>query len=162
MSGDPSSLSTNEPCGAEERAASEATRQFEFIRRRKAELEAEGKTPIQARIVAALEEGVSRWPTEWGNELQIFVYGNFQPPEEELRLPDLGIVVEAEEVKNFFVTTAGCVVKARVRVSDRSVEGLLKAGARIDTFWMSGQPSKREMLAAVGGARYSPVARWVE
>jgi hypothetical protein len=44
------------------------------------ELQATGMTRGVAVNTALLEERIARWPSECGNELQILIYGDFQPP----------------------------------------------------------------------------------
>ena len=66
----------------------------------------------RAQRTAMLEQRIARWPSEWGNELRIIIYGDFQPPVTDLNFPDLGIVVEAGAVKESIASSAMCVLKA--------------------------------------------------
>jgi hypothetical protein len=111
----------------------DADRFFEFIHRRTQELRATGMPEGRARGTAMLEHRINQWPSEWGNELRIIIYGDFQSPVENLQFPDLGIVVEAGAVKESIVRSAMCVLKARVAVAEKSVAALVDAAARINT-----------------------------
>jgi hypothetical protein len=64
------------------------------------ELQATGMTRGVAVSTAMLEERIARWPPEWGNELQILIYGDFQPPPSSLHFPELKITIEPGVVKN--------------------------------------------------------------
>jgi hypothetical protein len=111
----------------------DADRFFQFISQRTQELQSAGMPEGRARGTAMLEHRISLWPPEWGNELPIIIYGDFRSPETDLHFTDLGIVVEAGVVKESIARSATCVLKARVTISERSVAGLVDAGARINT-----------------------------
>jgi hypothetical protein len=96
-------------------------------------LQAAGMTWGRARDTAMLEERIARWPSEWGDELRILIYGDFQPPPSSLQFPALGITIEPDVVKNSPIITATCVVKGRVAVSEKSIKGIVDASSRIDT-----------------------------
>jgi hypothetical protein len=104
----------------------------EYIRRRTTELQATGMPAGQAWQLAMLERRVQNWPADWGDKLQIVIYGDFEPPEANLHFPDLGIVIVAGRVENSIIRTATCVVRAWVSISDKSVAGLVEAAGRID------------------------------
>jgi hypothetical protein len=136
-------MSENEPTAAtaqeleqaatDNQTAIEADQFVQFIRTRAQQLQTAGMPKGRAWGTAMLEHRIAQWPLEWGNELRIIIYGDFQPPQTDLQFPDLGIVVEAGAVKGSIVRSAMCVVKARVTVSQKSVAGLADAGARINT-----------------------------
>jgi hypothetical protein len=115
-----------------DQGTAEADQFFQFIRRRSHELQAAGMPEGRARATAMLEDRIAGWPPEWGSELRVILYGDFEAPAGELAFPDLGIVVEPDPVKRSIVSSALCVLKARVTVSERSIAGLADAGARID------------------------------
>jgi hypothetical protein len=96
------------------------------------ELEATGMTKSRALNTAILEDRIARWPQEWGDELQILIYGDFLPPPSGLSFPELGITIESDVIKNSFIKTAMCVVKARVTVLEKSIKGIVEASGRID------------------------------
>jgi hypothetical protein len=113
--------------------AAEAERFFRFIRERTHELKTGGMSEGQARDTAMLEERISRWPPEWGNELVVLLYGDFRPPEKPLHFADLGIIIEAENISGSVIVSAMCVLKARVTVKDKNVAGLTDAAERLNT-----------------------------
>lgn len=118
---------------AEDSASAEAERFFQFIREQTEELKMAGMTEGRARGTATLEHRIAQWPSAWGNELRIIIYGDFQPPSADLHFPELGIVVESGAVKASIVRSAMCVVNARVTVSEKTIAGLADASARINT-----------------------------
>src|SRR5690242_18060922 len=122
-----------EEASAEDSASAEAEQFFQFIRKRTEELRVAGMTEGRARGTATLEHRIAQWPSAWGNELRIIIYGDFQPPQADLHFPELGIVLESGAVKGSIVRSASCVVKARVVVSEKSVAGLVDASVRINT-----------------------------
>lgn len=81
---------------------------------------------------AWLERRIADWPSEWGDNLRIIIYGDFDPPNAELNFPELGITVYPEKVKNSVVRSAMCVLKATVEVTERSVPAILDAVRRIN------------------------------
>ena len=111
----------------------EAERFFTFVRDRTEELKLVGMAEGRARSTAMLEHRIKSWPPGWGDELRIVIYGDFQAPEEELRFPELGILIEPGAVKNSIVRTATSVAKAHVQVSTKSIAGIVNACGRIDT-----------------------------
>jgi ribosomal protein S9 len=116
-----------------DQGAAEADRFFQFIRRRTQDLQAAGMPEGRARGTAMLEHRIAQWPPEWGDELRIIIYGDFRSPETDLQFADLGIVVEAGAVKESIARSAMCVLKARVTISEKTIAGLVDAGARINT-----------------------------
>jgi hypothetical protein len=97
------------------------------------ELEATGMPRMRALDTAMLEERIGRWPSEWGDELQILICGDFQPPPSSLHFPEFGITIEPDVVKDSPIRAAICVVKGRVAVSEKSIKGIVDASSRIDT-----------------------------
>lgn len=79
------------------------------------------------------EYRIQSWPPDWGNELHILIYGDFQSPAHDIKFPSLRITVEAGQVRDSIIQSAFCVLKARVEVFERSIEGLVEAGSRINT-----------------------------
>lgn len=86
-----------------------------------------------ARGLAKLEKRIAHWPSGWGDDLLVIIYGDFEKPPTELNFPDLGISIEPEKVTNTIIKSAMCVLKARVKVAEKSVAGLIDASARINT-----------------------------
>lgn len=108
------------------------------MRERVRELEAQGLDTIQAHSVASLQERVAlwpvfeQWPTTGHDELQILIYGDFSPPETEISLPALGIVIAPGKQENTVVHGASCVLKATVAVDDKSIPAVIDAARRIN------------------------------
>jgi len=113
--------------------AAEAERFFRFIEERTHELKTAGLPEGQARNTAMLEERISRWPQEWGNELVVVLYGDFRPPAKPLHFADLGITIEAEKISVSIIISAMCVLKARITVKEKNVAGLTDAAERLNT-----------------------------
>ena len=107
-----------------DQGAVEADRFFQFIRQRTQELRLAGMPEGHAHGTAMLEHRISLWPSESGNELRIIIYGDFRSPETDLYFADLGIVVEAGTSNESIVRSAMCVLKARVKVSEKSSRDL--------------------------------------
>lgn len=110
----------------------EADQFFSFLRHKTTDLVASGLREGHARGLAQLEWRISRWPPEWGNDLVMLIYGDFRAPSANLEFPDLGITVEPEKITTSFIKSAMCVLKARVKISERSVKALVDAAARIN------------------------------
>ncbi len=119
--------------GTEDAGRSEADRIWGIMRRKTQELVATGMREGHARGLAQLEMRIAQWPSGWGDDLLVLIYGDFNPPPAELDFPDLGITIESEKVTNSFIRSALCVLKARVKIPERSVKALVDAAARINT-----------------------------
>ena len=130
--------STNPPsqgsgANSKDAAAAEAEQFFRLWNQKTNALVASGLREGHARGLAQLELRISGWPPEWGNDLRILIYGDFDTPLGELEFPNLGITIDPINLTKSFITSAMCVVAARVSVSEKSVSGLADATARIDT-----------------------------
>lgn len=82
--------------------------------------------------LAWLEERVHRWPTGYGDDLVVIIYGDFQAPTSDLAYPSIGITVHCEKVKESIVRTAQTVLKATVKVKEKSVPAIIDATRRIN------------------------------
>jgi hypothetical protein len=100
---------------------------------RMAELQARGLPDAHAWSLATLEYRISQWPSDWGDDLVILIYGDFRPPDSALSFSDLGITIEAGAVEGHLIKSALCTVKARVTMKERTVSGLSDAAQRINT-----------------------------
>ncbi len=96
------------------------------------ELKRQGFTWGHAWGKAILEQRIENWPSGWGDDLQILIYGDFQPPNGDLDFPELEITVHAEKIEGTVIRSALCVLKATVRISEKSVPALLDAARRIN------------------------------
>lgn len=81
---------------------------------------------------AWLERRIADWPSAWGDDLQILIYGDFFPPNAELKFPELRITVYPEKLTKTVIRSAMCVLKANVEISERSVPAILDAVRRIN------------------------------
>jgi hypothetical protein len=72
---------------------SEADQIWTIMRRKTQELVASGIREGHARGLAQLEMRIAKWPSGWGDDLMVVIYGDFAPPHAELDFPDLGITI---------------------------------------------------------------------
>jgi hypothetical protein len=105
---------------------------FERLAGRANELRNEGMDYFEADGIAWLEERVRQWPSGWGDDLVVLIYGDFQPPKEVLEFPSLGISIFPEKKENTEIMAASCVLEARVKVQEKSVTAILEAARRIN------------------------------
>jgi hypothetical protein len=108
----------------------EIERRFARVR----ELQAQGLDFIQASGLADLENRLEHWPPAWGNNLLVLIYGDFQPPKEDVAFPDLGIRMGAQKREGTIISDALIVLDAYVSVEDRSITSVLDAVRRINVF----------------------------
>lgn len=119
--------------GAEDARAAEADRFFSSLRQKKEDLVASGIREGHAQGLTQLEMRIADWPVAYGDDLVVVIYGDFHVPPTELRFPDLGITIEPERVTTSFIKSALCVLKARVKITEKSVDALSNAAERINT-----------------------------
>jgi hypothetical protein len=119
--------------GTEEEGATEADRFFNFLRQKTENLVTSGLREGHARGLAQLEMQIAQWPSDWGDDLWVLIYGDFDPPTAELDFPALGITIEPENITTSFIKSALCVLRARVKIPEKSVRALADAAARINT-----------------------------
>jgi hypothetical protein len=112
----------------------DSTNPLDALLARVRELTAEGYDHSQAWGTADLERRIASWPAQWGDDLQILIYGDFQPPDRTITVPQLGITVHPEKQTGSFIRTALCVLKANVTVSEKSISSLIDAARRINLF----------------------------
>ncbi len=86
-----------------------------------------------ARDLANLELRIEDWPSAWGDDLRVLIYGDFDEPKAEIDFPELGITIEPGRVANSVIASALCVMNARVKVSEKSITAIVDAAARIST-----------------------------
>lgn len=104
----------------------------DLLLERARELKQEGFDWGQAWGKAWLENRISDWPSAWGDDLQILIYGDFEPPENELHFPELRITVYPEKLENTVIRSAMCVLKAHVEITEKSLPAILDAARRIN------------------------------
>ena len=100
------------------------------------ELREEGKPWHEAFKLAQLDELIKRWPSEWGDDLQVRLYGDIEI-QEKVDLPDLGITIAPEKSipkEGSFVFGAPYAYVAKVRVSQKDMAGLFDGINRVEKF----------------------------
>ncbi len=103
----------------------------ELFRRAK-ELQNGGLDWLQAMGRADLEKLIAQWPSGWGDDFQVLLYGDFDPPGADLEFEHLGIRVLHEPVETKVIRSAKTVLRARVTVAERSVNAILDATRRLN------------------------------
>lgn len=96
------------------------------------ELERTGLDALLAGQTAWLEERIQQWPSDWGNDLRVLLYGDFEVPDAVQTYPSLGITVHPEKKEKTIIKGAVTVLQATVEVSDKSIPGLIDAARRIN------------------------------
>lgn len=81
-----------------------------------------------------LESMIENWPPSWGENPKILIYGDFEPPNEDIFIPELGITINRIKKEDTFIKSARCILEASVKVEDKSLESLIDAIHRINTF----------------------------
>lgn len=119
--------------GTEDTGSVEADRIVSLLRQKTEDLVASGLREGHARGLAQLELRIAQWPSAWGDDLLVLLYGDFDVPSGELDFPALGITIEPEKVTSSFIKSAMCVLEARVKIPEKSVKALVDAAARINT-----------------------------
>lgn len=79
-----------------------------------------------------LESMIKLWPSGWGEDLNILIYGDFEPPNEDILIPELGITINHVKKENTPIKSAGCVLVASVKVEAKNLESLIDAIRRIN------------------------------
>lgn len=100
--------------------------------RRAEELRATGADRRHALSVAFLEQRVAQWPSAWGDDLWIVLYGDFDPPASRLEFPHLGITIEPDRLDRSVVPTARTALRATVTIPEKSTAGITDAIRRIN------------------------------
>jgi hypothetical protein len=81
---------------------------------------------------AWLERKIKDWPSGWGDDFQVLIYGDFEPPDTDLHFPSLGIIVYHEKLEKTVIHSARCVLKATVTIREKSVSEITDAIHRIN------------------------------
>jgi len=124
----------NSVTGVPDNAGGESDQVITGLFNRAAELQKIGLSWLAAVETSDLEARIARWPKDWGDDLQVLIYGDFDAPDHDLDYPEFGITVEAGVRENTVIKTALCVVNARVKVRDRNLSAVLDAVTRLNTF----------------------------
>jgi len=100
---------------------------------RTSEVLAEGRDVSYAAGMAHLEYLLAiPWPTDWGDDYQVLLYGDFDPPAKDLEFPSLGIRVLADPIEGSVIATAKTVLAARISIKERSVAEIANATRRVN------------------------------
>lgn len=100
------------------------------------ELENQGEHFAEASSIADLERRIESWANpakKEENELQVILFGDFQPPESTLTVPEIGLTVLPTPVKKS-VARAPCVLEARITIDGHAVAAIQDAARRLDLF----------------------------
>jgi hypothetical protein len=125
---------TSPPPDKSDKAGAAADKWWAALNERAEELRAQGLSRSVAMNTAEVESRIAQWPPTWGNDLCALIYGDFDPPPHELHYPSLGITIEPEKLTNTIIRSALCVLKARVKVREKTLPEVLDATARLNTF----------------------------
>jgi hypothetical protein len=122
-----------EPDGPSSTSKSETDRWLSEWQERHRVLWAETGDPMYAERQATIEQRIAHWPSEWGDEMEVTIYGDFIPPPTELHVEALGITVYPEEIDNALTRQASCTLRARVRVEARTLDAVADAARRVNS-----------------------------
>jgi hypothetical protein len=78
------------------------------------------------------EARIDAWPSGWGDDFVALIFGDFDPPDENLEFEALNITIESEPLKNTVIRSARTVLRARVHVPDKSVAAVKDATRRLN------------------------------
>lgn len=82
---------------------------------------------------AWLEDSIERrWPSAWGKNLHVLIYGDFRAPDKDLAFEPLGIVIHHQSLKDTIIKSALCVLEATISVEQQSVDAVLDAVRRLN------------------------------
>lgn len=106
---------------------------FDPLLKRAKEIQSQGLDWRQAWGKAWIEHKIKNWPSSWGDDLVILIYGDFQkPPSDIFEIAELGITVFPEKLENTVIRNALCVLKAKVKISQKTPEEIINAARRIN------------------------------
>lgn len=94
---------------------------------------ARGHSIGHAHSLAEFEMKIAEWPVAWGDDFIALIYGDFDPPVLELEVPSLGIIIEPEKITGSIINSARCVLKARVKIQEKSISAVIDASSRLNT-----------------------------
>lgn len=105
--------------------------QFSYIHR-ELDLMKQGLSFYTASRQAYLEQQIAHWSEEWDDKLEFLIYGDFQPPNQKLVIKPLGIIVYPEIQEHFLFKPPITVLRAMIKVSEKSIDGVIDATKRIN------------------------------
>lgn len=109
---------------------------FDVLLARMRDLRSDGMESARAFGVAALEQRIKQWPEGYGDDLHILIYGDFEPPMQELSFASLGITLHPKNLleENIIVKPpALTILEASVKIEEKSIEAIVDARWRINT-----------------------------
>lgn len=96
------------------------------------ELQGSGLDYLEASGIADLENRIRQWPSDWGDDFHILIYGDFAPPSVEVTFESLGITIYPERQEKTIIRSATCVLKAKVKIHGKNIKSLMDAIRRIN------------------------------
>jgi hypothetical protein len=96
------------------------------------ELEATGLGFGEAFDLAQLERRVDQWPIQWGDDLHVRLFGDFQAPATDIEFKALGIRVSSQKREGTIVYGAYMVLDAVMSTHDKSLTSLLDGIRRLN------------------------------
>lgn len=105
---------------------------IERLMRRVQDHESAGVDRSHAFRLADFEERIENWPAGWGDDFQAIVFGDFEPPNQELVFDSLEIRIDPTKLEGTVVKTAFTVLRARVKIQDRTVASVKDATRRLN------------------------------
>lgn len=105
---------------------------FDEMRERVSELQKTGLDWGHAWGITDLEQQMKKWLTAWGDHLQIFICGDFEPPRSQMEFKHLGITVHPKKEEKTVVRSAKTVVKATVVLNEKSIPAIVDAIRRVN------------------------------
>jgi hypothetical protein len=104
----------------------------ELILQRAKELQVQGFDWGYAWGIAVLEQRIKNWPTGWGEDFHFLIYGDFEPPSEDLYFPSLGITINHYKKEKTIIKSALCVLEASIKIDDKNLRSIIDATRRIN------------------------------
>ena len=102
-------------------------------RERIKKLEKQGYDWIRASGIASIEMRINQWPEKWGKDLQILIYGDFDPPKKDTYFPSLAITLHHKKCDETVLgDIAITVLTATVKIHGKEIQELNDASKRIN------------------------------
>ena len=93
---------------------------------------------INSKEVDELEQRIKDyWPESWGDNLHVWIYGDFDPPSKDIILPALEITINHEakdKTKRVIARSAQCEIEASIKIKNKSVDDIIHAVNRLNLF----------------------------
>lgn len=105
-----------------------------FFRERRSIHQSTGKDFLEANSLAQLDAQIAQWPDAPEGEMPFVVYGDFLPPSEDMSFPSLGITLSSRLIENGIGGPGVRSFQGAINVREKSVEQVLDATKRLNTF----------------------------